>query len=76
MKLIIDVPEERYTDIQRIASVQLNKRTPTVEQIIANGTPLPKGHGRLIDADVLVDGLEDDYELCELVGPLSRFSTS
>lgn len=39
MKLIIDIPEERYKDIQRIASVQLYMRTPTVEQIIANGTP-------------------------------------
>ena len=32
--------------------------------IILNGTPLPKGHGRLIDADVVVDGFEDNYELC------------
>ena len=30
-------------------------------------TVLPKGHGRLIDADVLVDGMEDDYEFCEAV---------
>ena len=52
MKLIIDIPEDRYKDIQRIASVQLEKyHFQTAEQIIANGTPLPKGHGRLIDAD-------------------------
>ena len=53
MKIVIDVPEERYKAIQRIAEVQLDRRTDTVEQIVANGTPLPKGHGRLIDADML-----------------------
>lgn len=26
--------------------------------IIRNGTPLPKGHGRLIDADALIDSLD------------------
>lgn len=40
MKYIIDMPEDRYKDIQRIASVQLKKRTDTVEQIIANGIPV------------------------------------
>ena len=39
MKLIIDIPEERYKDIKRIASVQLEMRIDTAEQIIANGTP-------------------------------------
>ena len=56
MKIIIDIPEDRYKDIQRIASVQLEKYNfQTAEQIIANGTPLPKGHGRLVDADALYD---------------------
>ena len=63
MQIVIDIPEERYKDIQRIASVQLEDRYfQTGEQIIARGTPLPKGHGRLIDADELygdfIDGTE------------------
>lgn len=49
MKLVIDIPEDRFEDIQRIASVQI--RRDTVEKFIANGTPLPKGHGRLGDLD-------------------------
>ena len=54
MKLIIDIPEKRYKDIQRIAEVQIeSNHFQTAEQIIAKGTPLPKGHGRLIDADEL-----------------------
>lgn len=59
MKVVIDVSENRYKDIQRIASVQLNdSRFKTAEQIIANGIPLPKGHGRLID--------ESDLILCNI----------
>lgn len=56
MKIVIDIPEERYKDIQRIAEVQIGlARFQTAEQIIANGTPLPKNHGRLIDADDVTD---------------------
>ena len=58
MKIVIDIPEKRYKDIQRIAEVQLDRRTDTVEQIVANGTPLPKNHGRLIDADELLKAID------------------
>ena len=44
MKIVIDIDKNRYEDIKRIASVQTNHRTPTVEQIVSNGTPLQKGH--------------------------------
>lgn len=54
MQIVIDIPEERYKDLQRIASVQIDRQHfQTAEQLIANGIPLPKGHGRLIDADTL-----------------------
>ena len=54
MKIVIDISEKRYKDIQRIAWMQIEyHHFKTAEQIITNGTPLPKGHGRLIDADVL-----------------------
>ena len=54
MPVVINVSEARFRDIQRIAEVQLeSNHFKTAEQIIANGTPLPKGHGRLIDADEL-----------------------
>ena len=45
MKLVIEIPEKYY---------ELFKREDCLaEGYIANGTPLPKGHGRLIDADLL-----------------------
>lgn len=54
MEIVIKIDDERYKDIQRIAEVQLDRgRFQTAEQVIANGIPLPKRHGRLIDADAL-----------------------
>lgn len=62
MQIVIDIDDERYKDIQRIASAQLDMaRFQTAEQIIANGTPLPKGHGRLIDADWLKFALHNFF---------------
>ena len=45
MKLIIDIPEEIYNDLKSLPF------TTFPEDIIANGTPLPKRHGRLKDVD-------------------------
>lgn len=46
MKLIIDIPEEAYKKM-------INGDLPIymAYKYVKNGTPLPKGHGRLIDAD-------------------------
>jgi hypothetical protein len=55
MQIVIDIDEKRYKDILRISTVQLKGRTPTLEQVIANGTPLQKGHGDLKDVDKLKD---------------------
>lgn len=61
MKIVIDIDKDRFKDIKRIASVQMNYRTPTIEQIVANGTPLPKEHGRLmiLSEDALKENLID-----------------
>ena len=49
MQIVIDIDERRFKDILRISTVQLKGRTPTLEQVIAKGTPLPKGHGAIKD---------------------------
>lgn len=69
MKVVIDIPEEYYHFCKRCA---VNRTANPEQRIIANGTPLPKGHGRLIDADDLdVDTITtDDYngnEVLEVV---------
>lgn len=43
MKIVIDIDNDRYEDVKRIASVQINHRFPTVEQIISDGTQQKTG---------------------------------
>lgn len=62
MQIVIEIPEEDYKWVCDHVNMGYD-----LFKMIANGTPLPKGHGRLIDADVFIDGFEDYYELCELV---------
>ena len=52
MKIVIEIPDEKYKDIMLQHNYDC-RREGNCERIIANGTPLPKGHGRLIDADRL-----------------------
>ena len=68
VKLIIEIPKQAYELCKTLKSDSDDGIIGICAvNAIANGTPLPKGHGRLIDADVLVDGMEDDYEFCEVV---------
>lgn len=60
MQIVIDIDDERYKDIQRIAEVQLGlARFQTAEQIIAKGTPLPKT-GWIPVSDGLPKTITDD----------------
>lgn len=65
MKIVIDIPEEIRKAIINNIQHELNSdqrqlMISCMESAIANGTPLPKGHGRLIDADALpLDKIDD-----------------
>ena len=48
MKIVIDIPEGWFCRLQNEWGWALAEN---VREAIKNGTPLPKGHGRLIDAD-------------------------
>lgn len=61
MKLIINIPEDRYNEILKDDYIPDGNFRRNCIQAIKNGTPLPKGYGRLIDADKL----ELDYDWCE-----------
>jgi hypothetical protein len=52
MQLVIDIDEDTYKDIKK-GKVYSSIRDVPQESVlaIANGTPLPKGHGRLKDID-------------------------
>ena len=54
MKLIIDIPEELYKGIEcRNPELETEYVCYELMKAVDNGTSLPKGHGRLIDADEL-----------------------
>lgn len=52
MQIVIDIPEGTYEYWKE------HCHEFVLSEAIKNGTPLPKGHGRLIDADAL----ELDYD--------------
>ena len=62
MKLIIDIDEQEYKDICENGYVY-DEDNEYIAKVIANGTELPKGHGRLIDADKLLDENIDSFML-------------
>lgn len=53
MQIMIDIPEEIYNSACATNNIWDMRMAGFVCSAIANGTPLPKGHGRLIDADEL-----------------------
>ena len=52
MKIVIDIPEDTYNFIQQSYGGTA-VITENLYNGVANGTPLPKGHGRLIDENDL-----------------------
>lgn len=52
MQIVINIPDEKYERLVYLSDVDLKK-------YIKKGTPLPKGHGRLIDADKTKDVMMD-----------------
>ena len=50
MKIVIDIPDYNLNNIQN-GSITCGQ----ILKAVKNGIPLPKGHGRLIDADAYID---------------------
>ena len=58
MKIVIDIKDDDYYDI--IGDALLGEfTTREVINAVKDGTPLPKGYGRLIDADAFIAKMED-----------------
>lgn len=60
MKLVIEIDEDYYEIIKHDVEVYHNDFRPF--RLIANGTPLPKGHGDLITKEQAID-LVEFYQL-------------
>lgn len=50
MQIVIDIPNSIYANLPKIVNGSIASKR--ILDCVKNGTPLPKGHGRLIDADV------------------------
>ena len=58
MKIVIDIDDNLYT---RLFDNGINNYNDTADmaKAIRKGTPLQKGHGKLIDSNVLWDAFQD-----------------
>jgi len=54
MQIVIDIPDDVYDECK--GDVYFPDTGGIVWEGVRNGTPLPKGHGRLIDANELCEG--------------------
>lgn len=77
MKIVIDIPEEEYKCVQITGCIG-NKTC--ISNAIYNGTPIPKGHGRLIDVDWIDDNCpyyysDEDARLCYAVNDVNDAPT-
>ena len=54
MKVIIDIGENLYTRLFDNGIETSLEDRKVIDKAIRNGKPLPKGHGRLIDADAVL----------------------
>ena len=55
MQIVIDIPEGNYKTICETKDIWETEPKNIIYAAIANGTPLPKGHGRLKDADKIAN---------------------
>ena len=53
MQVVIEIPEEMYKWVNDVNKFFDNYGTSDFVELIKNGTPLPKGHGDLIDRSMI-----------------------
>jgi len=67
IELVIKIPEEKFSIIRN--KMYCGIYDSDLYKAIANGTPLPKGHGRLIDEKDILDTENNDggwYDLVDM----------
>ena len=69
MQIVIEIDEDVRVAISRMGLLRVpDEMQKKVDEAIQHGKPLPKGHGRLIDADKLLNSFElsdfdgDEYD--------------
>ena len=59
MQIVIEIPDKEYEVILNNNYVAVCACPHLLSEAIKNGTPLPKGHGRIIDYGYVVDAIDD-----------------
>lgn len=72
IELVIKIPKELYEVYKGRPPMLGDAGMDMIAQAIANGTPLPKGHGRLIDADYL----REDFKASKRISFAERMDIS
>ena len=71
MQIVIDIPEEIIADAKTSPNFFPTYHFGILWGAVKNGTPLPKGHGRLIDADALANEIPidvcDGFEVADII---------
>ena len=62
MEIVIDINKLTYEEIKRYGLALSPRGEKELEKALKNGTPLPKHHGRLIDADAIPRHLVRDID--------------
>lgn len=80
MQIVINIDEETYNDIKK-GKIYSSFRDVPLESVnaIANGTLLPKGHGKLGDLDALREEISswgmNDYEPLDFIDAIDWADT-
>ena len=61
MQIVIDIPDDFYERVQDNYRLGNGDVVQIPIGCIANGTPLPKGHGRLTDLDEIINFTYNTY---------------
>lgn len=61
IELVVKIDEEEYMLIKQKMQLDLGGVPSEAERVIANGTPLPKEHGDLIDRDAVNNRYDSIY---------------
>lgn len=80
MEIVIKIDEEKYKDIKNDVKKFLSMpvhNVPYLYEVINEGAPLPKGHGKLIDADKTLKNAEKIYNapnIKDIINPAQMYA--
>ena len=75
MKIVIDIPEEKY-DLLKDCPCNPHSMMYELVKCIENGMPLPKGYEQLIDVDIILSELKEELKKYEKMFPDRRLWSS